>query len=206
MVCAELPNPASDPEEYNLITQFMMHGPCSITNPNCPCMIDNKCSKYYPKKIRPNTGFDADGKIEYKRRDNGLCVEKNGVILNNSHVVPHNVDLVIKFHAHINVEICSNPAMIKYLFKYVHKGFDKAKIVISRTHEHESENTSNSAHIKTDDEISRYLDCRYLSPYECIWHIFQFDIHGSNLRFNVCLLTYLWKMWLSMTRTDLFMI
>jgi hypothetical protein len=127
MVCAELPNPASDLEEYNLITQFMMHGPCGTANPNCPCMIDNKCSKYYPKKFRPNTGFDADGKIEYKRCDNGLCVEKNGVILNNSHVVLHNVDLVIKFHAHINVEICSNPAMIKYLFKYVHKGFDKAK-------------------------------------------------------------------------------
>jgi PIF1-like helicase/Helicase len=180
MVSAELPDPTMQPEEYNLITQFMMHGPCGAANPNCPCMIDNKCSKYYPKKFRLITGFDSDGKIEYKRRDNGLCVEKNGVILNNSHVVPHNTDLVIKFHAHINVEICSNPAMIKYLFKYVHKGFDKAKIVISRSHEHDSDNISTSAHITTDDEISKYLDCRYLSPYECIWRIFQFDIHGSN--------------------------
>ena len=27
------------------------------------------------------------------------------------------------------------------------------------------------------DEIKTYLDCHYISPYEAVWHLFEFPIH-----------------------------
>ena len=50
-ISAEIPNVHEDPDLHSLVTEFMMHGPCGADNPKCPCMIDNKCSKNFPKKI-----------------------------------------------------------------------------------------------------------------------------------------------------------
>src|SRR5258705_6899528 len=36
--------------------------------------------------------------------------------------------LTTKFNAHINVEICSSIKIVKYLFKYVYKGYDCANV------------------------------------------------------------------------------
>jgi hypothetical protein len=39
--------------------------------------------------------------------------------------VPYNLYLSTKYHAHINVEICTTIKAVKYLYKYVYKGHDK---------------------------------------------------------------------------------
>lgn len=65
------------------------------------------------------------------------------------------------FNAHINVEWCNNARAIKYLFKYIAKGPDKATMVIKDD---------------VQDEIKAYLDCRYLSASEAAWRILEFDI------------------------------
>ena len=54
-------------------------------------------------------------------------VRKNGVLLDNRWVVPHNLETLKKYQAHINVEACNKTYLVKYLFKYVHKGPDCAK-------------------------------------------------------------------------------
>ena len=41
-------------------------------------------------------------------------------------MVPYNPYTLLKFNAHINVEICSTVNGIKYLYKYVQKGLDRA--------------------------------------------------------------------------------
>jgi hypothetical protein len=41
-------------------------------------------------------------------------------------VVPYNPYLSLFFNCHINVEVCTSVAAVKYLYKYVYKGHDRA--------------------------------------------------------------------------------
>jgi hypothetical protein len=87
-------------------------------------------------------------------------------------VVLHNVYLLTKYDTHINVEVCNNIRAIKYLFKYVYKGHDRATIEIS----HHNDNAIEGNVVEVD-EIKKYLDCRYVSALEAAWCIFKFDMH-----------------------------
>jgi hypothetical protein len=130
MVSAELPDREADPVAFQSVSQFMVHGPCGVLNPSFPCMINGKCSKHYPKRINSETTYDKHGFPKYRRRSNDNFVTTlSGVNLNNCWVIPHNVSLVVKFQAHINVEICNRAKSVKYLFKYIHKGHDRAAVV-----------------------------------------------------------------------------
>jgi len=63
-----------------------------------------------------------------RRRDDGRRY-KNG-LLDNRSVVPYNAGLLRRYRAHINVEVCTSLASIKYVFKYVYKGHDSADLNI----------------------------------------------------------------------------
>jgi hypothetical protein len=67
----------------------------------------------------------------YRRRDTGRTLLVHGVELDNRWVVLHNVYLLTKYDAHINVEVCNNIRVVKYLFKYVYKGHDRVTVEIS---------------------------------------------------------------------------
>ncbi|XP_057811704.1 uncharacterized protein LOC131025943 [Salvia miltiorrhiza] len=51
---------------------------------------------------------------------------------------------------------------VKYLFKYINKGSDRMGARITKTN---------------NDEISEYVDCRYIYACEAMWRIFEFKIH-----------------------------
>ena len=51
-----------------------------------------------------------------------------GRTVDNRWVVPYNPYLALKYEAHINVEVCSSTRACKYLFKYIHKGGDRASV------------------------------------------------------------------------------
>jgi hypothetical protein len=144
------------------VENFMMHGPCGQANHKSPCMINGKCSKHFPKKFCEATSIDEEGFPVYRRRDDGKTVQKNGVELDSSYVVPYNRDLIVKYQAHINVEWCNKSRSIKYLFKYIHKGEDRATVILSTGNKY--------------DEIQIYLDARYLSAGEAAWRIFGFEL------------------------------
>ncbi len=91
-------------------------------------------------------------------------------------MVLHNVYLSTKYDAHINVEVCNNIRVIKYLFKYVYKGHDHATVEISR----QSDNAIEGNVIEVN-EIKKYLDYRYVSASEAAWRIFKFDMHEQFL-------------------------
>jgi hypothetical protein len=82
------------------------------------------------------------------------------------------VYLSTKYNAHINVEVCNNIRVVKYLFKYVCKGHDRVTVEIS----HQSDNAI-EGNVVGIDEIKKYLDCCYISTSEAVWHIFKFDMH-----------------------------
>jgi hypothetical protein len=112
--------------------------------------------------------------VTYARPDNGITTEKNGVKVDNTFVVPHNVDLLVKYQAHINVESVNRNGMERYLFKYTNKGPDCAKATIQRKRGNPDATTG------TFNEINEYLDCRCVTPNDAAWRIFQFDIHYTN--------------------------
>ncbi|WVZ82292.1 hypothetical protein U9M48_029572 [Paspalum notatum var. saurae] len=174
-ICAEIPDVNTDSLGYALVDEFMMHGPCGDDNKKCPCMKDNKCSKNFPKSFQDETIVDDFGFTIYKRRDDGRRVVKNGIALDNRNVVPYNMHLLKKYNAHINVEWCNKSNMIKYLFKYVTKGSDRARLyfeVIAKT-----SNGSPGPQLAPPNEIQEYIDARYLSSCEALWRAFEYDIH-----------------------------
>ncbi|CAN1310084.1 hypothetical protein LINPERPRIM_LOCUS27942 [Linum perenne] len=141
IISAQLPNPTEDPIGYASVTKFMIHGPCGIDNPKSPCMVDDKCKKKFPKAYNTETISDRHGYTLYKREMTKITVNKSGKYIDNRYVVPYNRHLIIKYQAHINIEICHKGQLIKYLFKYITKGPDRQTPVnsISRV-------TNNSKH------------------------------------------------------------
>ncbi|KAK9675816.1 hypothetical protein RND81_11G033300 [Saponaria officinalis] len=162
LICAEIPAQDNNPHLFEAVTELMIHGPCGAANHKSPCMENGKCSKHFPKKFTEHTTVDEEGYSVYKRRDNGAKVVKGGVELDNRYVVPYNPKLLLKYRAHINVEWCNRSRSIKYLFKYINKGYDRVTATVSAT---------------DIDEIKSYYDCRYVSACEAAWRIFGFEIH-----------------------------
>ncbi|CAN0898460.1 ATP-dependent DNA helicase PIF1 [Linum grandiflorum] len=172
IISAELPDPQHDPVGYDAVTKFMLHGPCGDTHPTCPCMKNNKCSKYFPKPYASETTFDEHGHVTYRRRATAISAVKSGATLDNAFVVPYNRNLLVKYQAHMNVEICHKGQLIKYLFKYITKGPDRSEVTAER---------------RPEDEIAQYLDCRSISSYEAIWRLYGFKIHErSPAVFRLC--------------------
>ena len=111
IICAEIPNKDEDPEAYEAVKNYMMHGPCGEANTKSPCMVENRCTKHFPKKYNSETTIDEEGFPVYKRRDNGRQIKKGKATLDNRFVVPYNRDLLVKFQAHINVEWCTGAGL-----------------------------------------------------------------------------------------------
>ncbi|KAF7814861.1 uncharacterized protein G2W53_028830 [Senna tora] len=124
----------------------------------------------YRQDVLFRTSFDEDGYCKYRHRDSGHFIEKSGIKLDNRFVVPYNPTLLLRYQAHINVEFCNQSRSIKYLFKYVSKGHDKVTATLCNP---ESADSSE----ENSDEIKTYLDCRFISPCEAVWRIFEFDIN-----------------------------
>ncbi|CAN6556225.1 unnamed protein product [Malus baccata var. baccata] len=163
IISAEIPDADVDKVGYDAVSQYMIHGPCGLANRFSPCMKENKCSKKFPKPFTSETTFSDDGFVAYKRRDKeNLFVLKNGIKLDNAFVVPYNRELLLNYQGHINVESCCQSTLIKYLFKYITKGVDRARAVFED---------------EKFDEVVAYLNCRYLCPYEAVWRLLQFHIH-----------------------------
>ncbi|KAM0826906.1 hypothetical protein ACQ4PT_068551 [Festuca glaucescens] len=173
-ISAEIPDYAVDPLGYALVEEFMIHGPCGELNPDSPCMKDGVCTKRFPKSYNEETIIDGLGFPVYRRRNNDRYVVKNGRKLDNRWVVSYNMGLLKKFQAHINVEWCNKTNLLKYLFKYLAKGPDKARARLYSTRD-----TENSQNVGRD-EIDEYVKCRYLSTCEACWRTFSYDIHGRD--------------------------
>ena len=133
----------------------MVHGPCGILQSKSPCMKEGNCSRLYPKMFQPQTVLDSNGYPVYHRRNDGHTISKNGVIIDNRYIVPYNAKLLRKYQAHINIEWCNQNTSIKYLFKYINKGYDRVTAVVVYDANGALENP-----ITQNDEIKEYVDCR----------------------------------------------
>ena len=140
LISAEIPDPERDPGLFEVVTKFMIHGPCGILNDKCPCMKDGKCSKQYPWNLHEETVSGKDGYPEYRRRspeDGGQSftstVRGNRMTIDNRWVVPYSPLLSKTSKAHINVEYCHSVRAIKNIFKNITKGHDMAVFELEGT-------------------------------------------------------------------------
>ena len=86
------------------------------------------------------------------------------MLINNGDVVPYNPYLTKRYGCHINVEIVTSLKSVKYLFKYVHKGHDRATLELKYN----------------NNEIDAHVDARYVGPAEACWRLFGFKLHALS--------------------------
>jgi hypothetical protein len=177
VVSAEVPDKATNPQLYDIVTRHMIHGPCGTINPNSPCMQSSNnvqsCSKNYPKEFRDTTIF-ADGLYPHYKRtspENGgnvhaMKVRGQEFTVDNIWVVPYNPFLSLKYNSHINVEAVISVGCVKYLYKYTCKGSDRVMMAIG----------SSNASDNPNDEIQRFINARYVSASEAYWRLYDFSI------------------------------
>ncbi|XP_019233403.1 PREDICTED: uncharacterized protein LOC109214007 [Nicotiana attenuata] len=157
----ELPDSKKDRDLYSLVIKHMVHGPCGKLNPTNICMKNNNCKFKYPKDFAEQTSKGKNSYPIYKRRRTGEAVKVRGEFLDNSWVVPYNPFLLCKYNCHMNVEVCSDIKVVKYICK----GHDKIAL-----HIHDNDTDTDI------DEIKEYQSARWVSPPEAAWRLFGFPI------------------------------
>jgi hypothetical protein len=149
-------------------------------------MKDRQCTKRYPKSFRDSTLDAEDGYPEYRRRNTGVHQLPNGMCVDNRWVVPYNRALLMKYNAHINVEVCGSIYAVKYLHKYIHKGGDRAEVEYSPNATdtldgHNPETPVMAAPPVDHDEVHQYQEGRYISTSEAVWRAFSFPLQPEGL-------------------------
>lgn len=76
--------------------------------------------------------------------------------MDNSWVVPYNRDLLVRYQCHMNVEVCNQGRVMKYLFKYCLKGSDRATVLLKS----KSNDQIGSGQPRIRDEIQMFIDGR----------------------------------------------
>ena len=168
-ICAEVPDPKKHPRLYEFVSKHMIHGPCYAYK---SCLRDGQCTKYFPKDLQEQTHNSKGGYPLYRRRNNGHTCKSpinDKITVNHSYVVPYNPALLLKYNCHINVEICSTVQAIKYVYKYVYKGSDRAFVSVGKKDAEAS-------------ECHRFLNARSIGPSEACYRIFGFPINGQYPR------------------------
>ncbi|PWZ18901.1 hypothetical protein Zm00014a_027680 [Zea mays] len=165
LISAKIPS-NKYPKLRKMVIMHMMHGPCGSLNPNCPCTKGRKSFKnHYPRPFSDTTLQGKDSYPVYRRRDDGRNEKVRGCELDNRWVVPYNPCLLRLFNYHINVEACGSIKVVKYLFKYIYKGHDRASVVMR-----------DASKADDVDEIKQYRDARWMSPPEALWRIYGFEL------------------------------
>ena len=171
-VCAEIPNKDTHPRLYAIVTSNMLHGPCDA---RCKAAT-GECDKKFPKTASDTT-IAREGEYPiYRRRCQHSHVRYNrqGETISEQtdcHVVPYNIYLTLRYNAHTNMELATNISVVKYLYKYVYKGGDRAAVCVEEV-------APDPAAPIVIDEIKKYVDARYLSASEAFWHLYGFPMQS----------------------------
>jgi len=108
-------------------------------------------------------------------------------MVDNQWIVLYNLHLATKYHAHINMEICSSISAVKYLYK----GPDRATAVVERRTNMPGQDNNAQAVVangewQNRDEIKAYLEGCYIFAFEASWRLFSFRMHDGT-PFVTCL-------------------
>lgn len=83
-ISAEIPDKDENPILYDIVIKNMIHGPCGAW-----CQVDGKCSKHFPEAFAEETSINENGKVTYRRRNDGRLHERHrNFTVNNQWVLP----------------------------------------------------------------------------------------------------------------------
>ena len=170
IVSARIPDPKKHPRLHQIVQDRMIHGPCQFYK---ACLRDGECSKYFPKPFQAQTQQSKDGYPLYCRvspHEGGFtCQTKqkwsSDFAVSDTYVVPYNPGLLLKYNAHINVEICCSIESIKYLYKYIYKGHDHAHVTTHSEHD-----------VRECDD---FVDCRFHGAAESCYRVLGYSINSQ---------------------------
>lgn len=138
-VSCEIPDPVTQRRLYDLVTKHQLHT-CSQ---RCCESGGGSCQRRFPFPYAGSTTqLHNDSRFMHRRRspeDGGNTFEhpRSHTRITNANVVAYNPYLLDLLNAHVNVEVCRSAKAIQYLFKYVFKGVDYARIQISPADSHD---------------------------------------------------------------------
>ena len=109
IISAELPDPDADPEYFELVVRHMLHPRCDVCTDH-GCRRDQNgevcdCSRGYPKDMSRETVVVTDGYPKYRRRGRHTATMRDGRIITDDWVVPHNRFLLLRYRCHLNIEV-----------------------------------------------------------------------------------------------------
>lgn len=109
IISAELPDPAADPEYFELVVRHMLHPRCDEDTDH-GCRRDKNgdicdCCRGYPMNMSRETAVVTDGYPKYRRRGHHTATMRNGRIISDDWVVPHNRFLLLRYKCHLNLEV-----------------------------------------------------------------------------------------------------
>ncbi|KAE8742020.1 hypothetical protein FOCC_FOCC012436 [Frankliniella occidentalis] len=158
----------------HLVKKHMIHGPCgegARTNLPCYDATKKKCNKFFPKPFLDTTHIDDRGFVHYKRkpenREENNFYNGRRLEIDDRWVIPYNAALLLKYEAHINLEIASTRKVIKYLFKYLTKGASHKNVRVLPLHEQL-------------DEPEEYATKRMLGASDACWRLLGFPLTVSE--------------------------
>jgi len=174
IIRADIPSEEeADGRLRKLVLRHMIHGPCGTEHrTDFVCWDSDKgyCTKFFPKPFCETTHIDERGFVQYRRSDKniGIVETRNRAIkVHDGWVVPYNAALILKFEAHINLELASTRRVIKYLFKYLMKGGSLQNVTITPFG-------------KQDDEVEHYVTKRMVGASDACWRLLDFPISKSE--------------------------
>jgi hypothetical protein len=121
-----------DPETHPILFEIMKR--CMIHTCGDQCQENGKCSQGYPKPFQPHTSVSDQGYPLYACPDDGRAYEVRRTMVSNQWIVPFNPWLTLKYDCHINFECLAS--FLKYVNKYIHKGFDRTTLQVSERQPH----------------------------------------------------------------------
>jgi len=94
----------------------------------------------------------------------------------------------MRYKCHINVEVWSSITVVKYLYKYVYKGHDRALAMVQSEARALPAVAPQATVGGADgnnvpaarDEVQNYLDGRYVNASKACHQLFAFDLHGMH--------------------------
>ncbi|XP_052122501.1 uncharacterized protein LOC113215211 [Frankliniella occidentalis] len=169
IICAHFPDERKDPQLFDLVRKFMVHGPCDS---NSPChKKTGKCKHGFPFDFRDET--DISGKRPLYRRPNdgrGFFKRVNGVLMfiDNRWVVPHNPFVLLRYVGHVNIIYSPSCSGCKYFYGYLLKGSYGNKVQVSIVKQNE-ERPPGDPYVH--DEVQEFKEMRNMGPYEAHYYI-----------------------------------
>ena len=169
IVCTQLPG-RDCPDLRAKVLQHMIHNDCQTAPAQCMCCQRNgRCRWRFPHTFRDVTAWSEQELYpKYARPREPAHWEHtaSGRIITNEWVASYNADLLSKYDCHLNVEVCASLEAVRYLYKYIYKGPDRANVRV--------------VHADTGDEVSMYQDMRYFGACESVWRLLGFALYYTR--------------------------